>query len=42
MKTKVTNVIILMGVLLFISFVLGGCKKKVSMDDILLDCITGK
>ena len=37
MKTKVTNVIILMGVLLFISFVLGGCKKKVSMDDILLD-----
>ena len=37
MKIKVTNVIILMGVLLFISFVLGGCKKKVSMDDILLD-----
>ena len=37
MKTKVTNVIILMGVLLFISFVLGGCKKKVSIDDMLLD-----
>ena len=26
-----------MGVLLFISFVLGGCKKKVSIDDMLLD-----
>ena len=37
MKTKVTNAIILMGVLLFISFVLGGCKKKVSIDEMLLD-----
>ena len=37
MKTKVTNAIILIGVLICISFVLSGCKKKVTIDEVLLE-----
>lgn len=36
MKTKVTNAIILIGVLMCIPFVLSGCKKKVTLDEVLL------
>ena len=37
MKTKVTNAIFLIGMLVCIPFVLGGCKKKVSIGEVLLE-----
>ena len=37
MKTKITKTIILIGILLFISFVFGGCKKKESIGDLLFE-----
>lgn len=40
MKTKVTNAIFLIGMLVCIPFVLGGCKKKVSIGEVLLEYMT--
>ena len=36
MKTKITNAIILIVVLMCISFVFSGCKKKETLDEVLL------